>query len=236
MQLTSRQTEFLGTLVDIYREQDKPVHYVDLAARLGVSKWTAYDMMSVLEKRGAITREYALGERASDGGRSHVMFRPTDKGRSMLVDLAGGRFDDEEWEETKRRILAAVEGHPQDEYRALAEELLQTLDSQTSTLAYWAVTMTALLLTVKDAQHKIQEIPLLRDILLRVRSARARLLALAEVGGSLPRNNLSSVELRDRLEEFLRRHDTLIDQMEAARQRALLGFLGTVMERLGGIG
>jgi len=236
MQLTSRQTEFLGALVDIYREQDKPVHYVDLATRLGVSKWTAYDMMRALEKRGAVTREYALGEHACDGGRSQVLFRPTDRGRDMLVELAGGRFDDEEWEETKKRILAAVEGHPQDEYRTLAEELLQTLDSQVSTPAYWAVTMTALWLTVKDARHRIQEIPLLRDISLRVRSARGRLLALAEVGGSLPRNNLSNVELRHRLEEFLRQHDTLIDQMEAARQWALLGFLGTVMQRLGGIG
>lgn len=235
MQLTSRQTEFLGALVDIYREQDKPVHYVDLATRLGVSKWTAYDMMTVLEKRGAVTREYELGERSSDGGRSQVMFRPTDRGQAMLAELAGGHFDDEEWKETKRRILAAVEGHPQDEYRDLAEELLRTSDSQTSTLAYWAVTMTALLLTLEDARHKIQESPLLRDILLRVRSARARLLALAEVGGSLPRKSLSSIELREKLEEFLRRHDTLIDQMEAARQFALLGFLGTVMERLGEI-
>jgi len=236
MHLTARQTEFLSTLVDIYCEQGKPVHYVDFATRLGVSKWTAYDMMTVLERSGAVTREYALRGRASNGGRSHVLFRPTDRGRTMLVDLAGGRFNDEEWEETKGRILAALEGSPEGEYRTVAEELLRTLDSRASTLAYWAVTMTALLLTVKDTRRRVQEIPLLRDILARVRSARARLLALAEVGGSLPRNDLSSVELRDRLEEFLRRHDALIDQMEAARQRALLGFLGMVMERLGGIG
>jgi hypothetical protein len=96
--------------------------------------------------------------------------------------------------------------------------------------------MIALLLTVEDVRHRIQEIPLLRDILLQVRSVRARLLALAEVGGSLPKNNLSNVELHDRLEVFLRRHETIIDQIGAARQEALLYFLGMVMERLKGIG
>ncbi len=236
MHLTARQREFLGTLVDIYREQTEAVHYADLATRLGVSKWTAYDMMTVLERRGAVTREYALAKHASDGGRSRVLFRPTDRGRTILADLASGRFDDKEWEETKRRILAALEGSPEGEYRAVAEELLRTLAPRASTLVYWAVTMTALLLTVKEARRRVQEIPLLRDILARVRSVQARLLALGEVVGSLPRNDSISVELRDRLEEFLRRHDALIDQMEAVRQRALLGFLGMVLERLGGTG
>ena len=233
MHLTARQRDFLNKLIDIYRQENKPVHYIDLAAELGISKWTAYDMMTVLERKGIVTREYAVGQSGSGGGRSQVLFRPTNRGRALLEDMTGNQLDEQEWLETKDRILAALEQAPEGEYQALAEELLQTIDSRAFPQAYWATGMTVLLLTVKDIRARIKEIPLFQGILERIRSPRARLLALAEVGESLPKSDMNSVELRKGLHDFLSQYDTLVDQIETVKQRALLGFLGKVLERLG---
>ena len=232
MHLTARQREFLSKLIDIYRQQNKPVHYVDLASRLGVSKWTGYDMMILLERKGMVTREYAIREGGSAGGRSQVLFRPTESGRAMLSDLTGGRLDEQEWEETKERILSALERAPAGEYQAVAEELLRTLDSRGSPRAYWAEAMTALLLTVEDVRRRVEETPLLQDVAARVASPRARLMALAEVGASLPKRALRSVDLRRRLNDFRERHHALVELMDTPKQESLLRFLDRVVKRV----
>lgn len=63
---------FLTELGALERETGEAVHYADLAARVGVSKWTAYDMVRLLEAEGLVVREYhATGGR----GRSRACFR-----------------------------------------------------------------------------------------------------------------------------------------------------------------
>lgn len=231
MHLTSRQEEFLGALIDIYDELERSVHYKDVAAKLGVSKWTAYDMMAVLEKRGAIKKEYAVGKRASEGGRSQVMFTPTDQGRAMLADAREEHIEDEEWEKAKTDILVKIEKISETEYHTVAEQILKMVDSCASSITYWAANMTALLLTVEDMKRRLHEIPLLQGIMQRVHSTKSRLLALAEIGASLPQGDMGA-ELHEKLEVFISRNDIIIEQMGAAKQQKLLGFLGAVIERL----
>ena len=45
MKLTRRQEEFIRKLMDLYWEKRGPIHYSVLAERLGVSPFTAYDML-----------------------------------------------------------------------------------------------------------------------------------------------------------------------------------------------
>ncbi len=51
--LTERRKQFLQKLLDLYRRTNLPVHYESVAQALGVSKWTAYDMLKALEKLGS---------------------------------------------------------------------------------------------------------------------------------------------------------------------------------------
>ena len=234
MHLTGRQKEFLRKLADIYRQRNRPVHYVDLASNLGVSKWTAYDIMNVLERKGMVTREYAIREGGTASGRSQVLFRPTDTGAAMLADLAGGRLDEQDWEEMKERILSAIERAPASEYQTVAEELLRALDSQGSLRGYWAAAMTALLLTVKNLRGSMEQIPLLREISTRVSSPRARLIALAEVVASLPRKGLRESDLQQKLREFIGSHEVLVELISGPQQETLLQFLGRAMKRVCG--
>ena len=76
MKLTPRQRTFLEKLRDLYRERRGPVHYSAVAERLGVSKFSAYDMLRVLEKKGVAGSEYLLSTERSGPGRSQVVFFP----------------------------------------------------------------------------------------------------------------------------------------------------------------
>jgi DNA-binding IclR family transcriptional regulator len=60
MKLTGRQKAFLAKFLELYRQAQKPLHYTDVAAAVGVAKITAYDMLRLLEKRGLVRSEYVL--------------------------------------------------------------------------------------------------------------------------------------------------------------------------------
>ena len=76
-------------MLDFYRESEDAVHYALVAERLGVSKFTAYDMLRLLEKKSYVTSEYVLDPQRSGPGRSTVLFRPTEKAQALLHRLAG---------------------------------------------------------------------------------------------------------------------------------------------------
>ena len=74
MKLTRRQEEFIVNLIDLNRELDGPIHYSMLAERLGVSPFTAYDMLCVLEEKGMVSSEYQLAAGKSGPGRATRLF------------------------------------------------------------------------------------------------------------------------------------------------------------------
>jgi transposase len=89
MKITTRQKEFLQSLIDLYQEKGSPIHYPEVAQKLGVSKWTAYDMLQLLHKEGLLEVEYIIPK--SDNykwiklGRSTITFCPTKKGCNIFA-------------------------------------------------------------------------------------------------------------------------------------------------------
>ncbi len=73
--LTRRQREFLEMLVELYNETGKAVSYKDVAEKMNVSKWTAYDIIQELLKKGFLKVEYRL---RPGPGRSEVHYIPKD--------------------------------------------------------------------------------------------------------------------------------------------------------------
>jgi energy-coupling factor transport system substrate-specific component len=51
MEITRRQEDFIRKIIDLYRELQGTFHYSFVAERLGISPFTAYDMLRFLEKR-----------------------------------------------------------------------------------------------------------------------------------------------------------------------------------------
>ncbi len=74
MKLTRRQEEFIENLVDLNQEYNGPVHYSQLAERLGVSPFTAYDMLCMLEEKGAVASKFQLASDKSGPGRAERFF------------------------------------------------------------------------------------------------------------------------------------------------------------------
>ena len=70
MKLTRRQEEFINKLLELHQEYEGPIHYSLLADRLGVSPFTAYDMLCVLEDKGVVTSEFQLASDKSGPGRA----------------------------------------------------------------------------------------------------------------------------------------------------------------------
>ena len=60
LKLTTRQQTFLDKLFELYREFKGPVHYSIVAEKLGVNKFSAYDMLKVLEDKGVAASSYVL--------------------------------------------------------------------------------------------------------------------------------------------------------------------------------
>ncbi|MEA3313847.1 MAG: hypothetical protein U9Q18_05680 [Caldisericota bacterium] len=71
--ITHRQREFLEVLSNLYKETDKPVSYKDVATKLNVTKWTAYDILQTLTKKGLLGVKYNL---TPGPGRSEIKFIP----------------------------------------------------------------------------------------------------------------------------------------------------------------
>ncbi len=76
MKLTRRQEDFFRKLMELNKEWDGPIHYSLLAEHLGVSPFTAYDMLCLLEEKGMVTSEYQRSEGASGPGRAARLFYP----------------------------------------------------------------------------------------------------------------------------------------------------------------
>jgi len=144
--LTRRQQEFLGKLLDLYYQEDAPIHYSIVAERLGVGKITAYEMMRLLEERGLAQAEYQRPEDMRGPGRSSVVFRPTPLAAKVLVGLAKGKWNEDEWEEAKTRILDQLRAGEASNHDALLEELLSHLPHQRSPTVYLTQMVTAIAL------------------------------------------------------------------------------------------
>ncbi|MGN7300186.1 Lrp/AsnC family transcriptional regulator [Ferdinandcohnia sp. SAFN-114] len=102
MDLTKRKKQFLDKLMDLYQQTKLPVHYETLAQKIGVSKWTAYDMVKELEKLHYLTRDYALNR--GETGRSQVVYLPTEKAYDLFTETRVKEISLEEWEQTKTSV------------------------------------------------------------------------------------------------------------------------------------
>lgn len=84
--ITHRQREFLEVLSNLYKETNEPVSYKDVAAKLNVTKWTAYDILQTLVKKGLLGVKYNL---TPGPGRSEIKFIP----KKAVLKRLGGEED-----------------------------------------------------------------------------------------------------------------------------------------------
>ena len=155
MKLTFRQKAFLSRVLDIYREIQEPLHYSVVAEQLGLSSSTAYDMLRLLEQKGMVSSEYMTPKATPGPGRSSIVFFPTAEAIDLFSRLVGESQEQEEWEEVKANILLSLRQGKASDYQGLLHELLTRMPEEGSPLARCAEVITALLLSLREAKHKL---------------------------------------------------------------------------------
>ena len=155
VKLTFRQKAFLSKVADVYRGVDAPIHYTDLAGKLGLSKSTVYDMFRVLEQKGMIESQYATPKEVAGPGRASVLFYPTARARELFFHVAEEIKD--EWEDLKARILAGLRQGKAGNSKDVIQDLLSKAGEAQAPLAQCAGIVTALLLSLREAKYELTD-------------------------------------------------------------------------------
>jgi predicted transcriptional regulator len=154
MKLTGRQREFLSRFLDIYQGTKQPVHYTQLAEKVGVSKLSAYDMLRLLEERGLVASEYVLPKEGGPG-RSSIVFYPTEKAAKAMGQQAGEDWDKKEWERVRERILQALDER-KGAYQNLLDEVLLRIPKRKSPMLYVTEMITAVILNLNQLKGEAE--------------------------------------------------------------------------------
>lgn len=153
MKLTPRQQAFLDNLFELYREFKGPVHYSVVANKLGVNKFSAYDMLKVLEEKGVAASDYILNDDQAGPGRSQVVFYPTHKAAQFLTQLRDEMRYSADWQRVKENILKRLQESRQVSPTEAMSEALSSLPDTKTPLNYCAEMISILLLNIERARN-----------------------------------------------------------------------------------
>jgi len=223
MDLTARQQAFLALLLDLYRENQSPIHYTMVADRIGVTKFSAYDMLRVLERKGAVASEYVLEREKRGPGRSLIKFYPTEVARRWLARQWSGLARGEEWRQVKegllRRLRQAREVNP----RELASELLNQLSESQPPMVYCAQMITVFLLYLSGLRELASGLNPLR-VLVRINAGEG--LSLGALAGFSLGSLLSRAgEATENLLSSMSRYQSYLRDLSEENRLALRSFL-----------
>jgi DNA-binding Lrp family transcriptional regulator len=165
MKLTGRQEEFIKKMLELSNEIDGPIHYSVLAERLGVSPFTAYDMLRLLEEKKLVTSEYHLASDKSGPGRAERVFYPTETAKarderlakeSGAVSLTG--------EELSSFILDKVRKGEFWEEELAAEVIARIPPDGTDAMRFCMEVMTVVAIRLRQSPGRENLIPLLPEV------------------------------------------------------------------------
>lgn len=220
---THRQAEFLSALESLHGQTGRPVKYGAVAKRVGVSKWSAYDMLCRLVDQGLARKEYLLESGCGVRGRSAVGFVP--------VRTAAPDTDDQEvseWDKIKERILRRLR-RPKEEQSALLDDLVASLPTTESHLAYCGELLTALFLSVHDIKAKIAEHPLYQEVSHSIADVKARLATVAGLSVGLSGHESLDKRFSGRLAEYVRKYEDYVQRLGALKERILLDYCAEIL-------
>jgi DNA-binding MarR family transcriptional regulator len=229
----------LDKLLELYRERRGPIHYSDLAERLGVNRFSAYDMLKVLEKKGLASSSYALRSAAAAGdpgpGRSMVVFSPTPEAALILAPegRAVGRLDDE-WRAVRQRVLAILTSAQEANYREALDDLLGRMPEARAPLVFCTEMVAALLLNMQRARTKAGGLNPFGALASLRASGDTGLETLAglSVGATLTADDEADRTRTQQLLDYIRSYQSSLARLSGEARWALVQFLEEALEAL----
>ena len=245
MRITKRQKEFLHSVIDLYQQKDAPIHYSEVAQKMGVSKWTAYDMLQLLHKEGFLEVEYLIPE--SDNykwgklGRSTITFFPTKKGYTVSnLFQRNLHTKATEFNKLKKEIIKKF-GEIKGKFNLidLFKEALQTK----SPLIFCACILLILILLIKKISEGIAEIQLLSQVIpTNATNAYIELVLTVFVGmcfgiltkyiNNIPKYVTGPSNNLDEYIGYIQTYNQYVSQMNKDEQKSLLDFLKETLDEI----
>ncbi len=165
MHITRRRLEFLTEIKKLYEATLLPVHYERVAALLGVSKWSSYEMLKKLEKQGLLSSQYQVNQGEKYPGRAMVLFAPT----ALLEGILAKKGSEEkqpnpEWLSVKERLMKLFQGFRRKNPQQLIEQLMDEISRLDKPIVFNAYFIALLVLNLHTFGEK--SIELLRKMVL----------------------------------------------------------------------
>ncbi|AIQ51329.1 hypothetical protein [Paenibacillus sp. FSL R7-0331] len=211
MPLTKRRLQLLGQLVELYQRTSLPIHYETLARSLGVSKWTAYDMLKEIEKLGFVTRSYEVNSKET--GRSQVVFSPTVKASDLFKQNRSDSINQADWEQTRVHIHNLLKSVKNGNVNDLIRNMMNEIPSKASSIEFCGYILGLLLVYVKKLGGKTET--LIRLVVSKTpNSENGTLMFVGTVLGTIIQtiNDELGNEFTELVSEFLRTMDQLSSQ------------------------
>jgi hypothetical protein len=232
--LTKRQRAFLDKLLELYQEHKGPVHYSDVAKRLGVNRFSAYDMLKVLEKKGFASSSYALAAGHTGPGRSMVVFAPTPQATLLLdLNIEDSRLG-EDWDRVRDYVLGKLQSAREASPREALSDLLARLPEANAPLAFCTQMIGALLLNMQRARARAEGLSPFRALaaLRTADAAELETLAGLSVGATLSADDENGRSLTQRLLEHVQHYQANLSRLSEDARSALVQFLEEALEAL----
>ncbi|TCS82529.1 Lrp/AsnC family transcriptional regulator [Tepidibacillus fermentans] len=156
MILSGRRKQFLQKIIDLYKKTNVPVHYETLAKVIGVSKWTAYDMMMELEKNGYLIRGYSVNP--GEKGRSQVVFQPSTKATNLFDFKHSDNISQEEWNKIKKNIYEFLNNKHHYSFRTTIEKMLEEISKVQVQISFSAYIIGLFLVYLKNIGGEIESL------------------------------------------------------------------------------
>lgn len=154
--LTKRRREFLDQIWHQYQTTNLPVHYSEVAEAIGVSKWTAYDVLKTLESQGLLKRTYATNE--NETGRSVVVFSPTEMADRMFQKERRLVLNPVEWEMILNQATNLIENQQNLPLMDGINNILEQMKNVDVKLEFCAYFLSVLIIFLKSLGNPVKEL------------------------------------------------------------------------------
>jgi len=233
MTLTQRRKEFLQKIINLFRQTGLPVHYATVAQALGVSKWTAYDILKELEKQDFLRSEYSLDRTEKAPGRSMVVFRPTERALKFLPSLNQNastiKFKRcEDWPAVRERLLSLFDNRKNLNPQKIKKQLLEEMAQIELPVIFCAYTIALLITHILEINSR--NITTLQHIL---QLAPKPELVLSLFAGSVVGTMLKNIKdaANSKILSCIRRFEEHISECDILEHKLLANFLNEALQR-----
>lgn len=230
MAVTRRQMDFLQIIKQVYEATNLPVHYARVAELLGISKWSAYEMLKTLERKGFLTSQYEVDQEKKYPGRARVMFAPT---QLVNLVLSGKTLEDmapvKEFQLLKERLMFFYDKTTKTAPGELVEQMRTELSGVENPLVFCAYVITILILQLQTLSKT--SISLLKNVALEVSEGKIGLAMFVGAAIGSMAKTASQVQLLSHMADCLSGFQKNLAILNRSEQALLMDFLSEMLAK-----